>query len=105
MMVRQLSGEILQPVDGIFVFIDLDVALLRRMELALLNHAEDFRETTLVNIHILAHGANRCLVVRRKLKFIKLTKNIAKLLPLGIPLGGVLVSNLRVLDVEKGILL
>ena len=103
-MVGQLSGQILQPVDGIFVLIDLGVALLRRVELALLNHAEYFRVATFIDIQIFTHGANSCLVIRRELKFVKFAEDLAKLLPLPIPLGGVLVSDLRLLDVQEGIL-
>src|SRR5256885_15636359 len=103
-MVGQLSGQILQTVDGIFVLIDLGVALLRRVELALLNHAEYFRVATFIDIQIFTHGADSRLVIRRELKFVKFDEDLAKLLPLPIPLGGVLVSDLRLLDVQEGIL-
>src|SRR5260370_32944757 len=103
-VVLQLSGPVLQPVNGGLILVDFGVALLRRVELALLNHAEDFGVATLVYIQILTHGTKTGFVVSRKLEFFKFGKDFAKLLPRAIPLGVVLSADRRFLDVEEGIL-
>ena len=104
-MVGQLSGQILQPMDGIFVLIDLGVALLRRVELTLLNHAEDFAVAVFIGGQVLAHRPNGGLVIRRKLEPIEFRESVTEFLPLRVPLGSVRSPNLDFFDIEKGILL
>ena len=68
MTIRQLRGKILQPVNGILILINLGVAILRRMQLSLLNHAQDLGVPGLISRQVFAHGTKCCLIVRRKLE-------------------------------------